>query len=111
MIAIKNWFLEKNKMKGFYGKELEVIKETAKAALIRTWIDGERFEEWVPKSVIIDCWEKDTSNFGYHDSLVNVYKKNVDKDQYIHVYTTKKLVEVLERNNISFMNRADWNNR
>lgn len=108
-IAIKNWFLEKNKMKGFYGKDITIVKETAKAVLIH--VDGFFDNEWVPKSVLIDEWEKDTSNFGYHDYLVETYLKNGGEDEYIHKRTTKHIIEVLNRYSIPFMNRTEWNNR
>ena len=108
-IAIKNWFLEKNNMKGFYGKDITVVKETAKAVLVH--VDGFFTNEWIPKSVLVDEWEKDTSNFGYHDYLVETYLKNGGENEYIHQQTTKFITEVLKRYNITFMSRTEWNNR
>ena len=132
MIAIKNWFLVKNHLAGFRNKELEVVKETEKAMLLRTYVtDGFRkdmIQEWFPKSVIIDEWEKDTSNFGYHDYLVEIYHKAYNEgiienttiksgrnvyrgDNFVHQWRTAELVKELTARNIPFMNREEWNNR
>ena len=129
MIAVKNWFLEKNNMTYLRGMELVQEKETAKAILVS--FETKRFKTetvWIPKSVIIDEWEKDTSNFGYHDYLVNVYHKAYEEgkfenftiksgrneyrgDNFVHQWTTKKLIEKLEENKIDFMRRKEWNER
>lgn len=129
MIAIKNWFLEKNNMTGVRGLELTVVKETAKAVLVKYTVkSGNTYTAWIPKSCIIDEWEKDTSNFGYHDYLVNTLNqayrdgrlenktfksgRNVyDQTSFTHQMSTKELIGALEKFNISFMNRTDWNNR
>lgn len=125
MTAIKNWFLEKNNCKGFYGKQLEIIRETEKAVLIRCFIDGTQFEQWVPKSCIINEWEKDTSNFGYHDYLVDVYHKAYEAqqienytiksgynryraDNFVHQLTTKQLTEDLTKYGVQFMSKSEW---
>lgn len=129
-MAIKTWFLNKNNLNGFYGKELATVKETAKAVLVRTTINGRTHDAWVPKSCIIDEWEKDTSNFGYHDYLVKTlnesYKTGVlrkcnttfksgrniyDMTSFTHQMKTVELITVLEENGIAFLNRTDWNNR
>lgn len=106
MIAIKTWFLEKNEIKGFYGKELTVVRETEKAILINADINGRTYAQWFPKSVVIDEWEKDVSNFGYHD-----YLTKLDNERFSHQLTTKELMEKLTTKGIKFMNRNEWNNR
>jgi len=129
MVAIKNWFLEKNHMSGFRGNDLEVVRETEKAVLVRCFIDMCKFEEWIPKSVIIDEWEKDTSNFGYHDYLVETAHKAYDNnnlfdkgyiksgrntyraDNFLHQESTKDLLILLDKYNVKYMNRKEWNNR
>lgn len=128
MTAIKTWFLEKNDCKGFYQQKLEIVKETDKAVLIRCFIDSYKFEQWVPKSCIIDEWEKDTSNFGYHDYLVDTYHKAYEQqlienytiksgmnryrgDNFVHQMTTKQLTEALKKYNVQFMTRSEWNAR
>ena len=129
MIAIKNWFLEKNNLRGFRGRELTIKKETEKAVLIICTIDGFIYEEWIPKSVIIDEWEKNISNFGYHDYLENLchkayeegklFEKRIIKsgrnkyraDHFLHQETTKSLLLLLDKYNVPYMSRVEWNNR
>ena len=129
MIAIKNWFLEKNDLRGIYGIDFLIIKETEKAMLLGYQLGLTSFEQWVPKSVIIDKWEKDTSNFGYHDYLVETCHKaykagklfeqgtfksgfnTYDNDSFLHQETTKELIKLLEEYNVKYMNRKEWNNR
>lgn len=129
MTAIKNWFLEKNKLKGFYGRELTIKRETAKAVLIICKINRTTYEEWIPKSVIIDEWEKDTSNFGYHEYLEKLCHKAYEEgklfkqgtfksgrntyrnDNFLHQNTTKELLSILEKYNVPYMSRIEWNNR
>lgn len=129
MIAIKNWFLEKNRMTGCRGAELTIKKETEKAVLVTFQIDRHTFEEWIPKSVIIDEWEKDTSNFGYHEYLEklchkayeegNLFEKGTFKsgrnvyrnDNFLYQETTKSLLALLDKYNVPYMTRTEWNNR
>lgn len=128
MIAIKTFFLQKNSCMGFYRQQLEIIKETEKAVLVSCFIESRRYEQWVPKSCIIDEWEKDTSNFGYHDYLVDTYHKAYEQqlienytiksgmnryrgDNFIHQMTTKQLQEALEKHEVKFMTRSEWNTR
>lgn len=128
MIAIKNWFLIKNNLRGLRGVELKLEKETDKAVLVSFTINGRHDKQWLPKSVIIDEWEKDTSNFGYHDYLVDVYHKayndgiienytiksgrNVYRgDNFIHQWTTKELENSLEKKGVKYMIRKEWNER
>ena len=128
MTGIKVWFLEKNQCRGFYGKELTTVKETAKAVLVKANINGREFEQWVPKSCITEGWEKDTSNFSYHEYLVEVLEKaykngtlenrvfksgrNIyDQTSFLHQITTKDLIFTIEKYNIEYMNRETWNNR
>lgn len=44
MIAIKNWFLEKNHLRGLRGVELNLEKETDKAVLVSFTIGGTKDE-------------------------------------------------------------------
>lgn len=133
MIAIKNWFLEKNHLTGLRGATLTKVKETEKAMLISyTLVNGLRTyhcEEWIPKSVIIDEWEKVTSNFGYHEYLEDIahkayrdsklFEKRTTKsgrntyegDAFFHQLKTTELIDMLNRYNIEYMNREEWNNR
>lgn len=129
MVAIKNWFLEKNNLMGFRGKELVIKKETEKAVLVICTIDRFTYEEWIPKSVIINEWEKDTSNFGYHNYLESLCHKAYEegklfekgiiksgqnryrKDSFLHQETTKSLQSLLDKYNVPHMNRSEWNNR
>lgn len=113
MIAIKTFFLQKNSCMGFYRQQLEIIKETEKAVLIRCFLDNDKFEQWVPKSVLIDEWEKDTSNFGYRNYLLDISCKHTDKLQgyYLPKMTTKQLQEALEKHEVKFMTRSEWNTR
>lgn len=128
MKAIKTWFLQKNEIMGFYGNELRIAKETEKAVLVETFINGRKYTQWVPKTCMIDEWEKDTSNFGYHDYLVETYHKAYEDqriknftinsgynryrgDNFIHQLTTKELMESLDRYNIDYMTRKEWNAR
>ena len=128
MTGIKVWFLEKNHIKGFYGRELTIVKETAKAVLVNVTINRRTYSQWVPKSCMTDGWEKDTSNFGYHQYLVDTLTaayadgtlenktfksgRNVyDCTSFLHQLTTKDLVEELTHFSINFMNRNEWNNR
>lgn len=131
MVAIKSWYLDKKEIKGFYNKELKIEKETNKAVLVGCFINGRKYTEWVPKSCLTDEWEKDTSNFGYHDYLVGVYRKAYENgmfgeikvirtgrnrnvyrgDAFIHQCTTKELTKKLSDRNVEFMNRKEWNER
>ena len=128
MIAIKNWFLEKNHLRGLRGVELNLEKETDKAVLVSFTIDGTKDKQWIPKSVIIDEWEKDTSSFGYHDYLVDVYHKAYDEgiienytiksgrnvyrgDNFIYQWTTKELETSLKKHGVNYMSRKEWNER
>ena len=129
MIAIKNWFMEKNNLRGLRNANLTIKKETKKAVLlICDFGDLSLTEQWIPKSVIIDEWEKDTSGFGYHKYLENVYHKAYDNkeienftiksgrniyrgDNFIHQLTNKELIKRLENYNITFMSFEDWKNR
>lgn len=127
-MAIKLWFLQKNHLYWMYGKELEPVKETEKALLLAVTINGERYEEWIPKSCIIDAWEKDTTGFGYHSYLEDVYHKayaagqihnriiksgrnRYAGDAFVHQWTSKEIAASLDKYNISYMNRTEWNNR
>lgn len=121
MIAVKNWFLEKNNMEFIKGKTITVVKETEKAVYIK----ANGYFMWIPKSVIIDEWEKDTSGFGYHSYLVETYHKAYNDgliehsiingryrgDAFIHQLNTRELVEALTNKNVAFMTRTEWNNR
>lgn len=134
MVAIKNWFLEKNNLTNLRGKELTIKRETEKAVLVSCKINGfsqfsKTFEQWIPKSVIIDEWEKDVSNFGYHDYLEGLchkayeegklFEKGIIKsgrnrytrDSFLHQETTKALQSLLDEYNVPYMNRTEWNNR
>ena len=128
MIAIKNWFLEKNNLRGLRGRELTVEKETEKAILVSYTIDGTHDTQWLPKSVIIDEWEKDTSNFGYHKYLEDTYHKAYDEglienytiksgrnvyrgDNFIYQLKTKELEKALTNHGIKYMSREEWNER
>lgn len=129
MIAIKNWFLEKNNMTALRGLELTIVKETEKAVLIKYTVrTGTTYTDWIPKSCLTDEWEKDTSNFGYHDYLVNTlneaYKdgrlenktftsgRNVyDQTSFTHQLKTEDLIWTLNHFEIEYMNRKEWNNR
>ena len=134
MVAIKNWFLEKNNLRGLRGLELTVKKETEKAVLVTYILQSEHFgksveEQWVPKSALTNEWEKDTSNFGYHDYLEtlchrayeagNLFEQGTIKsgrnsyrrDNFLHQETTKSLLALLDRYNVPYMTRAEWNNR
>lgn len=129
MIAIKNWFLRKNRLWGFYKKEIEQVRETEKAILVKVkFEDGHLSESWIPKSVIIDEWEKDTSPLGYHDYLVDIYHKAYDDqqienytiksgrncyrgDNFVHQQSTKKLVKDLQSYGIDFMSFDEWKSR
>lgn len=127
-MAIKTWFLQKNGINGFYGRPLETVKETAKAVLVAVTINDRRYEQWVPKSCIVDEWEKDTTGFGYHTYLCDVYHKAYDEgiihnhtiksgrnvyrgDNFIHQWTNKELAAALTKMNIPYMDRETWNNR
>lgn len=131
MVAIKNWFLQKNDLNWMRRFKLEIVKETEKAVLVKVAdrslsFHGETY--WIPKSCLIDEWEKDTSNFAYHDYLVDVVneayvngtlqnkrfqsgRNTYDMTSFTHQYTTKSLIAFLEKNNIEFMNKEEWKNR
>lgn len=138
MVAIKNWFLEKNNYQYLREKELGIEKETEKAVQIYYTSGNLKVLFWIPKSVVIDEWEelpkvkikKDISNFGYHDYLVDVFRKayrnnelyeqhtirgggyNVySGDAFIHQWKTKELIATLDKYNVKYMNRTEWNNR
>ena len=132
-MPIKNWFLEKN---GFTTGNIDYIqqnnydiaRETEKAVLIR-WGEGKRNEMWVPKSCLIDQWEKQKSSFAYHDYLVFVARnayytgdlgeprmfrsgRNVyDGAAFIHQWKTKELESVLKYYNVQFLKKEEWVNR
>lgn len=131
MIAIKNWFMTKNDMEWMRQWTWEKVKETEKAMLIRVSDRRLSFSDeqyWIPKSVIIEKWEKDTSNFAYHRYLENTYHEAYDAgiienttiksgrntyrgDSFIHQLTTKSLIFALESAGVKFMTRTEWNNR
>lgn len=136
MLAVKNWFIVKNQIESIRGKELTVKRETEKAILVSwkvkkqsSWTDEYyTFEQWIPKSCLTDEWEKDTSNFGYHDYLVEVVnqayrdgrlenrtftsgRNRYDQTSFTHQSTTKELTNFLQEKNIEFMNRKEWNER
>lgn len=129
MIAIKNWFLEKNQMAGLHGRDdLTVIKETEKAVLIDIPATFKNFKEWFPKSVIIEKWEKRTSGLAYHTYLENVYHEAYEAgkienytiksgynryrgDAFIHQMTNKELTESLSRYKVDYMTYEAWKNR
>lgn len=129
MIAIKNWFLEKNQMTGLHGRDdLTVIKETEKAVLIDIPATFKHFKEWLPKSVIIEKWEKRTSGLAYHAYLENVYHEAYEAgqienytiksgynryrgDAFIHQMTNKELSESLSRYKVDYMTYEAWKNR
>lgn len=131
MIAVKNWFLQKNNLDWMRNWTLEIRKETEKAVMVGVTDRTVTFYTenfWIPKSVIIDEWEKDTSNFAYHRYLEDVYHKAYDDeiipnktiksgrntyrgDAFIHQLTTKGLIEELQYFKVEFMDRKTWNNR
>ena len=131
MIAIKNWFMEKNDYTWMRNWKWEQVKETEKAICIRVTDKTVSFcteTYWIPKSCIIEKWEKDTSNFAYHRYLEDTYHRAYDAgiipnktfksgrntyrgDAFIHQLTTKSLIKNLEFYNIEFMDRKTWNNR
>lgn len=128
MVAVKTWFLEKNNLKGLYGKALTVVNETAKAVNVRVNLAGAVTTQWIPKSVLCDEWEKDTSALGYHSYLVDVYHKAYESgeiensvirsgrntyrgDNFIHQLRTAELTEALRKHNINYMTRTEWENR
>ena len=128
MKGIKVWFIQKEHIASAYGKELTIKKETEKAVLVSWKVYNSVTEHWIPKSCITDGWEKDTTNFGYHEYLVNVVNesytngtlenktfksgRNVyDQTSFTHQSTTKGLINFLEKMEIPFMNREEWNNR
>ena len=129
MVAIKNWFLEKNNLRGLRNANLTIKKETEKAVLlICDFGDLSLTEQWIPKSVIIDEWEKDTSPLGYHEYLVNTYHKAYDNkkienfiiksgrniyrgDNFIHQLTTKELIKSLKNHEIDFFTFEEWKKR
>lgn len=135
MIAIKNWFLQKNNLEYLRGKDnLEIEKETEKAAYIG-YKSGNLYVGigWFPKSVIIDDWEavkapKVNKNFEYHDYLVDTVnqayrdgrlenktfmsgRNRYDQTSFTHQSTTKELINFLQEENIEYMTREEWNNR
>lgn len=131
MIAIKNWFMEKNNLEWMRKFKFEIRKETEKAVLIgitdRT-LSFYNESYWIPKSCIIEEWEKDTSNFAYHRYLEDTYHRAYEDglipnktiksgrntyrgDAFIHQFTTKDLQKNLEYYHISYMTRQEWNNR
>lgn len=130
MIAIKNWFMAKNNLEWLRNYTLEMVKETEKAMLVRlkdrTIMTNEQY--WIPKSCIIEKWEKDTSNFAYHRYLEDCIHRAYDAgeldwkpiksgrnvyrgDAFVHQNTTKGLINLLEKEGIKYMNREEWNNR
>lgn len=129
MVAIKDWYLKKNNILHIKGWNLDIVKETEKACLISHKFDeNSEITWWIPKSVIIDKWEiekKDTSNFAYHNYLVDIYYKAYDENKienytwnngynkyngksFIHQETTKKIKEILDKNNVVYMSKQDW---
>ena len=131
MIAIKNWFLEKNNLNWMRNWELEMVRETEKAILVRVkdrTVSLHTEQHWIPKSCLIESWELDTSNFGYHRYLEDVYHRAYDRgeienktitsgrntyrgDAFIHQLTTKSLQANLEIYGIEYMSRDEWNHR
>lgn len=118
MLAIKNWFLEKQgyspaRIEDFKTTDLTIVKETDKAVLV-TWMwkdTGIWYEMWVPKSCLCEKWETQTSPFAYHDYLVIVYRTKYRYDRFVHQWRTKELIEVLTKHEIDFMSFDDWKNR
>lgn len=129
MVAIKDWYLNKMGMLHIKGWGLDIVKETEKACLISHKFDeNSEITWWVPKSVIIDKWEvekKNVSNFAYHNYLVDIYCKAYDENKienyiwsngynkyngksFIHKETTKKIKEILDKNNVDYMNKTEW---
>ena len=128
MIAIKNWFLFKNDLNWMRRFTLEVRKETEKAVLVgitdRT-VSMYTESHWVPKSCLIDEWEKDTSGFAYHryleDKIHEAYDLGIIEnktivsgrntyrgDAFVHQQTTKELIWLLNKYEIEFMERKEW---
>lgn len=53
MVAIKDWYLNKNGMLHVKGWELSIVKETEKACLVSHKFDkSSEITWWVPKSAI-----------------------------------------------------------
>lgn len=126
MIAIRNWFLEKNMMKGFYGKEIIVKRETEKAVLVT--VKGFSSEYWIPKSCLCEAWEKQTSPFDYHKYLEDLYheayrngtienytiksgRNTYTGDAFIHQLTNKDLQWTLNSYNIKYLTYEEFKNR
>lgn len=129
-IAIKNWFLFKNDLNWMRNYTLEIVKETEKAVLLRVNDKTLSFyneQYWVPKSCLIEEWEKDTSGFAYHEYLENLYHAAYEQgiienrtiksgrntyrgDAFIHKETTKGLQKCLEYYGIEYMDKKTWAN-
>lgn len=125
-IAIKNWFLEKNNIYYLRGRDLNVIKETLKAVLVECKATKDQI--WIPKSCIVDEWEKETSPLAYHTYLVDTYRdayklqlipnytisngyNSYSGDAFIHQESNKSLAKLLDKYNVEYMSYNDWRNR
>lgn len=125
--AIKRWFLDKNDIRNEKIFNNSYIKrETDKAILIEIHYKYSTKEMWIPKSVIIDYWEKDVSPFAYHDYLVGVARKAYDEgklfkkhiiksgrnvyagDSFLHQKTSKELKSLLDEYNVTYLDYKDW---
>lgn len=112
--------------------DLEIVRETEKAVLIRlpikyfTGFKGKPIEFWCPKSQIIELKEnKKYMNFEYHHYLENVFHKAYDDgiienttivsgrnryrgDAFIHQWGTKQLIEYFKKERIPFMTKEEF---
>lgn len=129
MVAVKNWFMEKNSLRGLRNATLRIERETEKACLVKCfWSDGAPTEHWIPKSCICDEWEKETSPFAYHEYLVGIYheayKKGIienhkivsgrnvyEGDAFAHQSKSKDLADYFKRKGIEFMGFQEWKKR
>lgn len=129
MLAIKNWFLEKEQIRGLWGKELKAIKETDKAIYVE-W-EGDMFthKQWFPKSCLCDEWEKWVTPLAYHEYLLDLcyeaYRNKVIEnysidngygykyrgDAFYHQMKSAELKKMLEKHNIEYMTFKEWRNR
>lgn len=111
MIAIKNWFLEKNGLNGIHGVDLTIVAETNKAVRCSYKINNRLYNDWFPKSVIIEEWEKDTSDFGYHKYLVEKVNEHFGYNQFRHQMTNEDLKRWLDSENVQYYNKKQWKER
>ena len=131
-VCIKNWFIEKNGLNFLRGRKLTVIKETAKAVQIEYKIDlGMRIlndTKWIPKSVIVNEWEKEVSPLAYHTYLVDTYRRayadgkipnytiksgrnTYTGDSFIHQWKSTEIKKSLKDYGIEFYEFQEWANR